>query len=197
MNQSVLALGCSPLKSVSERDKVGYAKRKIKRMHEATKAKMAGALALSAEPLESPVKSECAKCSDLSELVMLLKEKCKISSRQKLRILTLAPPSWTIQKTAEEFNVSAYLVKRARDLKHASGILAMPTMKRERKLDESTVKAVIEFYKNDECAISLQTAAGVQFTESVLHEFVRERKILLQLSRVLVSWCMNKRDCFL
>ena len=74
-NQSVLALGCSLLKSVSERDEVSYAKRKIERMQEATKAKMAGALALSAEPLESPVKSECAKCSDLSELVMLLKEK--------------------------------------------------------------------------------------------------------------------------
>ena len=61
--------------------------------------------------------------------------------------------------------MSVYLVKRARELKHASGILAMPTMKRGRKLDESTVKAVIDFYKNDECAISLKTAAGVQFTE--------------------------------
>ena len=45
MNHSVLALGCSLLKSVSERDKVSYAKRKIERMQEATKAKMAGALA--------------------------------------------------------------------------------------------------------------------------------------------------------
>ena len=53
MNHSVLALGCSPLKSVSEHDKVGYAERKIKRMQEATKAKMAGALALSAEALEA------------------------------------------------------------------------------------------------------------------------------------------------
>jgi len=57
MNQSVLALGCSPLKPVSESDKVGCVKRKIERMQEATKAKMAGAVALSAEPLESPVKS--------------------------------------------------------------------------------------------------------------------------------------------
>jgi len=122
---------------------------------------------------------------------MLLKEKCKISSRQeKLRILTLAPPSWSILKTAEEFNVSAYLVKRARELKHASGILAMPTMKRGRKLDESTVTAVFEFYKNDEyshiCPGKKDFVATKQSSGVKVHE--QKRLLLVNLKELHIDF---------
>lgn len=39
---------------------------------------------------------------------------------------TLAPESWTIKKTAREFNVTHYVVKSARELKRKSGILSTP-----------------------------------------------------------------------
>jgi hypothetical protein len=74
LNDSVLALGCSPLKlkSTGDRDKLGYAKSKVQRMHEATKAKMASALSIPADLLESPVEPECTACTDLDKLVSLL-----------------------------------------------------------------------------------------------------------------------------
>ena len=79
---------------------------------------------------------ECSECSDLDQLTELLKDKLKMSSTQKkLKILTLAPESWSISKTCNEFDVSKYLVKKARKLKNSKGILAEPE-KKERKCIE-------------------------------------------------------------
>ena len=43
--------------------------------------------------------------------------------------MTLTPESWTIEKTMKEFQVSKYLVKKARSLKKELGILAEPKAK--------------------------------------------------------------------
>ena len=41
----------------------------------------------------------------------------------------MTPESWTIEKTMKEFQVSKYLVKKARSLKKELGILAEPKAK--------------------------------------------------------------------
>ena len=41
----------------------------------------------------------------------------------------MTPESWTIEKTMKEFEVSKYLVKKARSLKKELGILAEPKAK--------------------------------------------------------------------
>ena len=46
------------------------------------------------------------------------------SRNEKVKLLTLTPESWTIEKTMKEFEVSKYLVKKARSLKKELGILA-------------------------------------------------------------------------
>ena len=72
---------------------------------------------------------ECSKCSNLDRLTELLKDKLKMSSTQeKVKIIE----SWSISKTCNEFDVSKYLVKKARKLKNSKGILAEPE-KKERK----------------------------------------------------------------
>ena len=75
---------------------------------------------------------ECSKCSNLDRLTELLKDKLKMSSTQeKVKIIE----SWSISKTCNEFDVSKYLVKKARKLKNSKGILAEPE-KKERKCIE-------------------------------------------------------------
>ena len=54
---SASALGCSPLKSICDRDKVGYAKKKVRRLHDAAKSTLASALQISEDALESPMES--------------------------------------------------------------------------------------------------------------------------------------------
>lgn len=48
-----------------------------------------------------------------------------------LTFLTLAPQSWSLQRTAEFFNVSISQVKRSRILKNEKGILATPDKKKD------------------------------------------------------------------
>ena len=41
LDTSTGALGCSPAKAASQRDRIGYGKRKVRNVHEATEGKMA------------------------------------------------------------------------------------------------------------------------------------------------------------
>ena len=82
--------------------------------------------------------NECSKCSDLDRLTELLKEKLKMSSTQeKVKILTLAPESWSISKTCNEF-------------KNSKGILAEPEKKKGNVLRDKTKLKVLEIFESDE-----------------------------------------------
>ena len=67
---------------------------------------------------------------------------------KKVKLLTLTPGSLTIGKTMNEFEVSKYLVKKARSLKKEIGILAEPKVKTGKVLPQETVTTVLlERYK--------------------------------------------------
>ena len=55
-----------------------------------------------------------------------------------------------ISQTQQYFGVSAYLVKKARELKASDGILADPMLKKGKALAPSTVDAVLAFFEDDE-----------------------------------------------
>ena len=57
--------------------------------------------------------------------------------------MTLTPESWTIEKTMKEFEVSKYLVKKARSLKKELGILAETKAKTGKVLPQETVTTVL------------------------------------------------------
>jgi len=81
----------------------------------------------------------------------MIKLKCKVSPRQKqIQLLTLAPESWSIKRTSEEFGVSEYLVRKSRELKNESGILAEPHAKVGKALSGDTAEMALNFYQRDE-----------------------------------------------
>ena len=74
----------------------------------------------------------------------------KISSGQKqMQLLTLVPDSWKPDKIMEEFGVSEYKVRRAKDLKSKSGILTEPKPKVGMRLDKAVEERVKAFYEED------------------------------------------------
>lgn len=155
LNNSATMLGCSPIKvgKLSNRDKVGYGKRKLHQLEEATKEKMAKMLSLpGANLLCSDDETPCLQhCQDFDRLIFLLKEKCSMASRQEqIKLLTLIPESWSINKTIDEFNVTEHVVRRSRELKKQKGILADPNPKKGKLLDSDITKEVISFYQLDE-----------------------------------------------
>ena len=124
------AIGVSPTKKVSFRDKISYGRNKLKRIKVDTEEKVAQLLNISAEELQPETWVESSKCNDLYRLVGLIKEKLLVLSwNEKVKPLTLTPENWTIEKTIKEFEVSKYLVKKARSLEKELGILAEPKAK--------------------------------------------------------------------
>ncbi|KAG1656070.1 ARL14 effector protein [Nymphon striatum] len=141
------AVGCSPFKAtrVGERDRSSYAKRKLSQMTEKCEE------LLLPYGLDAGEEKGCKNCNDLDNMVYELKEKCAISPRtMQLQILTLAPPSWTKQKTMEIFEVTKHMVEQARKLKSEKGILAIPDYKKGKVLSETVMQTVENFYQNDE-----------------------------------------------
>ena len=72
------------------------------------------------------------------------------STQEKLKILTLAPENWSISKTCNEFDVSKYLVKKARKIKNSKGILVEPEKKKRNVLSDETKVKVLEIFESDE-----------------------------------------------
>ena len=138
------AIGVSPIKKVSFRDKISYGRNKLKCIKVDIEEKVAQALDISAEELQPETQVESSQCNDLYKLVGLIKEKLLVSSwNEKVKLLTLTPESWTIEKTMKEFEVSKHLVKKDRSLKKELGILAEPKGKTEKVLSQETVTTVL------------------------------------------------------
>ena len=72
------------------------------------------------------------------------------------------PSSWSISKTCNEFDVSEYLVKKARKLKNSKGILAEPEKKKGNVLSDETKLKVLEIFESDEfieCVLGKRTVS--------------------------------------
>ena len=91
------------------------------------------------------------KAEELDRLHAAMKEKLvTISNTEKLKILTLAPGSWSQKYCSEYFGVSECLIRSARELKQRKGILAQPSQKKGKAKAQETIDLVHAFYEDDE-----------------------------------------------
>lgn len=98
------------------------------------------------------IRKTLSREAQLETLLTGLKKKFSslpVNDPLRISILTIAPDCWSIRDTASEFGTSRYAVEKARALKKSEGILAMPTPKIGKRLSNSTVEKVVEFYEND------------------------------------------------
>ena len=126
---------------------------------------------------------------------MLDELKVKFNSLQhndplKLRILTIAPSSWSVRKIAREFNSSRRLAQKSKNLKSINGILGETVVKRGKNLPQETVRKVEEFYNDDmnsrmmpsiKDIVSIKNEAGVR-------ESKQKRLLLLNLKELYASF---------
>ena len=139
LSDSATLLGLSPIKPVGKRDRAGYGKQNVKKFKKSLVGLVASTSDIDENELLYHDSPECSKCSDIDRLTELLKDRLKMSStEEKVKILTLAPESWSISKTCNEFDMSEYLVKKARKLKNSKGILAKPEKKKGNVLSDET-----------------------------------------------------------
>ena len=154
LNSTATMFGCSPVKvaTISSRDKMAYGKRKLHEITKFTQQKVAKVLQIPESSLNcSTKKFSISECKDCDKFIELLKQKCSVASRQEqVKLLTLVPESWSIKKAVTEFEVSTHLMRKARELKKESGILANPKTKQGKPLSLETINKVVEFYQSDD-----------------------------------------------
>ena len=68
----------------------------------------------------------------------------------RLQILTIVPDSWSLKKTAGEFNTTVHSVRKSKELKAANGILGEVFNKKGRILPDTVTRAVIKFYNRED-----------------------------------------------
>lgn len=92
-----------------------------------------------------------------SEIISALKERFKNANNDdKLRILTILPQSWSCGKIENEFGVSNYMARKAKELVREKGVMCSPDPKPGSKtLAENVVELVQNFYNSDEVSRQL------------------------------------------
>ena len=183
----------SPIKlhGVPSHSKVNLGKRKLQQFRDKLKeqettaqkrvAKVIGVIPENLDPSESSQPDNYdelkEKADNLDRLVDLMKSKMQSCKRkQKIQILTIAPSSWSIEKTKNEFNVSAYMVRQARKLVKEKGILELPGPKKGKGLSEEIKRCVADFYCDDEYS---RLMPGKKDCVSIARNVHKQKRLLL------------------
>ena len=140
------------------------------------------------------INSEITKKADeLDRLHVAIKEKLTNSSyAEKVQLLTLAPDSWSREYCSKYFNVSEYLVRKARELKMISGILATPLPKKGKSLPQQHIDVIVNFYKSDENSRQMAGKKDYVSIKKNVHE--QKRLVLCNLHELYVAFKEQNPD---
>lgn len=122
-----------------------------------------------------------------AEIISQLKRKFNdsgTSRKERMKILSVLPMSWGIQKIVDEFEVSSFTAKRVKDVVLKHGILHDTEQKSGKSLELDIVETVREFYRNDK--ISRNCPGKKDFVT------IRENGEKRQLQRRLVLMNLNE-----
>ena len=105
---------------------------------------------------------------------------------EKVQLLTLVPDSWSREHCSNYFGVSEYLVRKARDLKKSSGILATPLPKSGKTIPEEHVIEIVNFYKSDENSRQMPGKKDCVSIKKNVHE--QKRLVLCNLKELYAEF---------
>ena len=133
------------------------------------------------------------KAKDLDTIVDLMNEKLEVSPRKKkIQILTMAPPSWSIEKMKTEFSITFYMARTARTLAKEKGILSLPQPKKGKNLSEKTKSLLQDFYCNDEYSRVMPSKKDCVSIKKNTH--VQKRLILCNLKELYANFKEQHSD---
>ena len=152
--------------------------------------KLDNVMEISNEELNESSLNDCTNCKDLERLIVLIKEKLEIfSPRGQIKIVALTPESWSIKKAVQEFGVTKYKVKCARELKKERGILAEPKQNVGKALGGDVSEIVSNFYQQDEysgCCPGMKNFVSV--TKDSVKTKHQKRLLLLNIKELFLEF---------
>lgn len=163
--------------------KAQYAKRKLDDVHDIVSKKVCLALDIEIEDVNKQVDKSKPKDADLMAILSAVKLKLAkgVNRKEKIRLLTLCPLSWTIEESHKYFCVSRYYIRAARKVRRDYGVLGdMPHVKGW-KLPDTTKQLVLDFYNDDEYS---RIMPGKKDSISVSGVHMQKRLLLINLKEL-------------
>lgn len=149
LNQSLHAIGESPLKQDRLRIRDKYVEKKLTKVSEKFREKME-----SVKGTAIKSKKENKSKSELwfEEIMFQLKDKFQTETKrsEKVKILTVLPKSWSIRMIASEFQASTHMAQIAKKLVQDKGIISEPNPKPGKILDSEICNKIKSFYLSEE-----------------------------------------------
>ncbi|XP_066934504.1 uncharacterized protein [Clytia hemisphaerica] len=202
LNSSFESVGVSPvnLHSLPPHSRVNRAKEKLKTVMSKFEESISTVYNFPMEELKDSEPSNNdkretidKKADEFDKLCTAIKEKLLISSYpEKVQLLTLAPDSWSREYCSKYFDVSEYLVRKARDLKRDSGILATPLPKKGKTIPQEHIIDIENFYKSDENSRQMPGKKDCVSIRKNVHE--QKRLVLCNLRELYAAFKMQNPD---
>ncbi|XP_065673656.1 uncharacterized protein LOC136090720 [Hydra vulgaris] len=181
INEELENFNISPLKSHSKSSKhiLSEGKRKVARINEMvsnltrkTESQFNVPSKLCYEPNDIKKKAE-----NFDEIMSLIKEKILCSDKRTIvQLLTLAPPSWSILEVQNNFAVTEYQAKKARQLFNKKGLLAISPLYKGKVLQKEIEDSVKLFYDSSDLS---RTMPGKKDYVSIQKNVHKQKKLLL------------------
>ena len=169
------------LHSISSASKKNYGKRKLLKIQDEYKTKMAKALNLESleDSSDSYDETQNNEENALNQMINKMKEKIhdnETTRAETLQILTLTPNNWSRKKAAQVFDVSERTIRVARELEESSGVFSFPPPRKGRSIPDDTMKKVLEFYQNNENSRILH---GIKDRVSIKKNVYEQKRLIL------------------
>ncbi|KAJ8671423.1 hypothetical protein QAD02_002682 [Eretmocerus hayati] len=129
-----------------------------------------------------------ARLVELEELLQGLKDKFRSLDRYdplKVRILTIAPVTWSVRKIATEFGTSRALAEKAKRLRSTDGVLAEAIARTGKTLPDAVIQNVVNFYNDDSISrvmTSMKDVVSVKVDEKRLR--IQKRLLMMDLKEL-------------
>lgn len=185
-NKLLAKLGVSPLTMHNKRSEEKPKVIAEKTFKAAINLNSALAKAASTQPSQIDLKKfkeNETLADDMRDLVERMKSKLQLAEnrREKVQVLTLIPKSWSRQKACSEFSVPERMVRDGMELRDRVGILTMPATHKRQRIHEDTLKAVHNWYNDDNNSRQLPGLKDCVSVQGVKHP---KRLILCKLSEL-------------
>ena len=181
INEELENFNISPLKSHSKSSKhiLSEGKRKVAHIN-----KMVSNLTRKTESQLNVPSKLCyetnnmkKKAENFDEIMSLIKEKTLCSDKRTIvQLLTLAPPSWSILEVQNNFAVTEYQAKKARQIFNKKGLLAISPLYKGKVLHKEIEDSVKFFYDSSDLC---RTMPGKKDYVSIQKNVHKQKKLLL------------------
>lgn len=129
---------------------------------------------------ENPIDEDKVKAGYFDEMMGQLKDAfAKTEKRdEKLRLLTVLPQSWTVEKIKNEFSTTQYMAKQSKENFNNNGILETLAKSKRSGIDPASVNAAVSYCESDNTGSPMPGKRDCTTMDSDGNKVTKQKRLL-------------------